>query len=75
MTRILIRSMVCSGLLLCLYVASTIDAAGQSGYPRTFTDANGHSVTLAAKPTRIASVVLGWMKICLIWSTRRGSSR
>lgn len=31
----------------------------QSSYPRTFTDAKGHSVTLAAKPSRIASTVLG----------------
>ncbi len=33
--------------------------SAQSGYPRTFTDAKKHSVTLAAKPMRIASTVLG----------------
>ena len=33
--------------------------SAQAGYPRTFTDAKKHSVTLAAKPMRIASTVLG----------------
>jgi ABC-type Fe3+-hydroxamate transport system substrate-binding protein len=59
MKRILLRSVACSGLLMCIYIASTSDAAGQSGYPQMFTDATGRSITLTAKPTRIASVVLG----------------
>ena len=31
----------------------------QAPYPRTFKDGSGHTVTLAAKPARIASTVLG----------------
>lgn len=31
----------------------------QAPYPRMFTDGRSHTVTLAAKPTRIASTVLG----------------
>jgi len=31
----------------------------QAPYPRTFTDSLGHTLTLAAKPARIASTVLG----------------
>lgn len=33
--------------------------AAQGAYPRSFTDARGHKVTLTARPMRIASVVLG----------------
>jgi hypothetical protein len=31
----------------------------QTPYPRTFTDGRGHTITLTAKPARIASTVLG----------------
>lgn len=52
------------GIVLCgwppLYLAVVPHSAlAQSAYPRTFTDAKGHMVTLTAKPSRIASVVLG----------------
>ena len=44
-----------------LVAAMAGPAGGQQaeGYPRTFTDARGHTVTLASPPSRIASIVLG----------------
>ncbi len=45
-----------SPLILAMAV-SVVHAQGT--YPRTFTDAKGHHVSLAAKPVRIASTVLG----------------
>jgi iron complex transport system substrate-binding protein len=38
---------------------AALAARAQSAYPRTFTDGKGHTITLTAKPTRIASTVLG----------------
>ena len=43
--------------IVALVAASVLHA--QSSYPRTFTDGKGHTLTLAAKPVRIASTVLG----------------
>jgi uncharacterized iron-regulated membrane protein/ABC-type Fe3+-hydroxamate transport system substrate-binding protein len=40
-------------------VGALVAVQAQAPYPRTFTDAKGHKVTLAAKPSRIASTVLG----------------
>ena len=49
-----------NGLQQILIDATTSHAFVLQGtYPRSFTDAKGHKVTLAAKPARIASVVLG----------------
>jgi iron complex transport system substrate-binding protein len=42
-----------------VYAVSTSGLWAQEGYPRIFTDAGGHTLRLAAKPMRIASVVLG----------------
>lgn len=44
---------------VCVWLATVPVSRGQAAYPRTFTDAKGHRVTLSAPPTRIASVVLG----------------
>ncbi len=43
--------------VLALTAASTLSA--ESSYPRIFTDRQGHTIRLAAKPARIASTVLG----------------
>lgn len=59
MKRALIRCVVWLVLFLCVYAASSNRLSAQEAYPRTFSDAKGHTITLAAKPTRIASVVLG----------------
>jgi hypothetical protein len=40
-------------------LAALVVLQAQAPYPRTFTDGRRHTVTLAAKPTRIASTVLG----------------
>jgi uncharacterized iron-regulated membrane protein len=40
-------------------VLATALLQGQSPYPKTFHDGKGHQVTLTAKPSRIASTVLG----------------
>lgn len=48
---------IAAGLLL-VGLAAAVPAA-QRPYPRSFTDASGHTITLAARPMRIASVVLG----------------
>jgi ABC-type Fe2+-enterobactin transport system substrate-binding protein len=45
----------CAAVLTILLVAMR----AQGSYPRTFTDGKGHTLTLAAKPMRIASTVLG----------------
>jgi iron complex transport system substrate-binding protein len=45
-------------MLLVLLAAVGVTRA-QSAYPKTFTDGKGHRITLQAKPTRIASTVLG----------------
>jgi uncharacterized iron-regulated membrane protein/ABC-type Fe3+-hydroxamate transport system substrate-binding protein len=39
--------------------ATLVVLHAQAPYPRAFTDAKGHKVTLTAKPVRIASTVLG----------------
>jgi hypothetical protein len=53
-TGVLWLAMLVAGLLGHVRMAQT-----QGSYPRTIADNKGHTVTLAAKPTRIASVVLG----------------
>jgi iron complex transport system substrate-binding protein len=53
---------VSAGLVVAVVVAIVAmaqAARAQPSYPRTIVDAKGHTVTLAAKPVRIASVVLG----------------
>lgn len=46
------------GTIAVAIIAATVTQA-QTQYPKTFTDAKGHQVTLTAKPSRIASTVLG----------------
>ena len=41
------------------WMSALLVVDAQTPYPRTLSDAKGHTVTLAAKPARIASVVLG----------------
>ena len=52
-----VRFLLATGLA----AAAAGPASGQldEGYPRTFTDARGHTVTLEGPPARIASTVLG----------------
>lgn len=48
-----------AGSSWCLAIATNVGADAEGAYPQTFTDAKGHKIVLAAKPSRIASVVLG----------------
>lgn len=52
-----VQLLLASGLVAAL--AGPADGQQAEGYPRTLTDARGHTVTLASPPSRIASIVLG----------------
>jgi iron complex transport system substrate-binding protein len=56
--RILRQSLVAGTALLMVAVVARVPTA-QVAYPRSFTDERGHTITLKARPARIASVVLG----------------
>jgi iron complex transport system substrate-binding protein len=50
---------IAMGLFVVACAAAADTPRAQGTYPRSFTDARGHTITLKAKPMRIASVVLG----------------
>lgn len=50
---------IAMGLFVVACAAAADTPRAQGTYPRSFTDARGHTITLRAKPMRIASVVLG----------------
>lgn len=57
--RPIARAFLGLGIVAAVFLASRSSAQTQAPYPRSFTDGKNHTVTLKAKPTRIASVVLG----------------